>query len=101
MLPRDEEEGVKLQAGWNILNEQPRDRNRARVGQLQRYPFSRAFRLYRMPGASAAGELGHHGQRRPRLHQLLFPALTIGITMLAFNLFADGLRDALDPSTRA
>jgi oligopeptide transport system permease protein len=34
-------------------------------------------------------------------HQLLFPALSISITMLAFNLFGDGLRDALDPSTRA
>ncbi|MEQ8820001.1 MAG: ABC transporter permease [Sumerlaeia bacterium] len=30
-------------------------------------------------------------------HLLLFPALAISITMLAFNLFGDGLRDALDP----
>ncbi len=59
-----------------------------------------------MPGVGAAGELGHHasdglGYNSSSPHQLLFPALTIGITMLAFNLFADGLRDALDPSTRA
>ncbi|CAN5362560.1 ABC transporter permease subunit [soil metagenome] len=33
-------------------------------------------------------------------HQLLFPAIAISITMLAFNLFGDGLRDALDPSSR-
>lgn len=32
--------------------------------------------------------------------QLFFPALAISVTMLAFNLFGDGLRDALDPSTR-
>jgi oligopeptide transport system permease protein len=31
---------------------------------------------------------------------LLFPALAISITMLSFNLFGDGLRDALDPSGR-
>ncbi len=33
-------------------------------------------------------------------HQLIFPALAISITMLAFNLFGDGLRDAIDPSSR-
>jgi len=31
-------------------------------------------------------------------HELLFPALAISLAMLAFNLFGDGLRDALDPS---
>jgi oligopeptide transport system permease protein len=30
-------------------------------------------------------------------HELLFPALFISITVLAFNLLGDGLRDALDP----
>ena len=30
-------------------------------------------------------------------HMVLFPGLLILITVLAFNLFADGLRDALDP----
>ena len=29
-----------------------------------------------------------------------FPGLAILITVLAFNLFGDGLRDALDPKTR-
>lgn len=33
-------------------------------------------------------------------HMLLFPALAIAITMLAFNLVGDGLRDALDPKLR-
>jgi len=33
-------------------------------------------------------------------HQLIFPAIAISITMLAFNLFGDGLRDAVDPSSR-
>lgn len=33
-------------------------------------------------------------------HELLFPALAISITMLAFNLLGDGLRDAFDPKLR-
>ncbi len=33
-------------------------------------------------------------------HELLFPALAITITMLAFSFFGDGLRDALDPKMR-
>jgi oligopeptide transport system permease protein len=33
-------------------------------------------------------------------YQLFFPALAIGITMLAFNFLGDGLRDALDPRMR-
>jgi peptide/nickel transport system permease protein len=33
-------------------------------------------------------------------HFMLFPGLAIFITVLAFNLFGDGLRDALDPKTR-
>jgi ABC-type dipeptide/oligopeptide/nickel transport system permease subunit len=31
---------------------------------------------------------------------MLIPGLTIFITVMAFNLFGDGLRDALDPKTR-
>jgi len=30
-------------------------------------------------------------------HMVLFPAVTIALTMLAFNFLGDGLRDALDP----
>jgi oligopeptide transport system permease protein len=33
-------------------------------------------------------------------HQLIFPAVAISLTMLAFNLLGDGLRDALDPKMR-
>lgn len=32
--------------------------------------------------------------------QLFFPAVAISLTMLAFNFFSDGLRDALDPKMR-
>jgi peptide/nickel transport system permease protein len=33
-------------------------------------------------------------------HFMLWPGLAIFLTVLAFNLFGDGLRDALDPKTR-
>lgn len=33
-------------------------------------------------------------------YQLFIPALAISVTILAFNLFSDGLRDALDPKQR-
>jgi ABC-type dipeptide/oligopeptide/nickel transport system permease subunit len=33
-------------------------------------------------------------------HYIIWPGLAIFITVLAFNLFGDGLRDALDPKTR-
>jgi oligopeptide transport system permease protein len=33
-------------------------------------------------------------------YQLIFPALAICVTMLAFNILGDGLRDALDPRMR-
>ena len=33
-------------------------------------------------------------------HMALFPAIMIGVTMLAFTLTGDGLRDALDPSRK-
>ena len=34
-------------------------------------------------------------------HELLFPALFISITVLAFNMLGDGLRDALDARLRS
>jgi oligopeptide transport system permease protein len=34
-------------------------------------------------------------------HELIFPALAISITVLAFNLLGDGLRDALDARMRS
>jgi len=33
-------------------------------------------------------------------YQLMFPAISIAVTMLAFNFIGDGLRDALDPRLR-
>lgn len=40
------------------------------------------------------------GGFRSYFYLLLFPCLAISITILAFNLFGDGLRDALDPRMR-
>lgn len=40
------------------------------------------------------------GGIRSYFYLLLFPSLAICITMLVFNLFGDGLRDALDPRMR-
>ena len=33
-------------------------------------------------------------------HMIIFPGIAISIAVLAFNLFGDGLRDALDPKSR-
>lgn len=33
-------------------------------------------------------------------HLMLFPGIALGVSMLAFNLFGDGLRDALDPKMK-
>lgn len=40
------------------------------------------------------------GALRSYPYQLLFPAAAISITILAFNIMGDGLRDALDPHMR-
>ena len=37
---------------------------------------------------------------RPAPHLLYFPGLFIMITVLAFNMVGDGLRDALDPKLK-
>lgn len=34
-------------------------------------------------------------------HMIVFPGIAISVTVLAFNLFGDGLRDALDPKARS
>lgn len=48
------------------------------------------------------GTLANEGTKMLLIHpyQLFFPALLICVTMLSFNLFGDGLRDALDPRLR-
>jgi oligopeptide transport system permease protein len=48
-------------------------------------------------GSLASNALGSF---RSYFYLLLFPCLAISITILAFNLFGDGLRDALDPRMR-
>jgi oligopeptide transport system permease protein len=68
--------------------------------------FGEAFLSYiglgvRPPNASW-GILANDGARVMRFYpyQLIIPAILISITMLSFNLFGDGLRDALDPRLR-
>ena len=55
----------------------------------------------RPPTATWGGMLSdatHWYQIAP--HFMIFPGLAIFVTVLAFNLFGDGLRDALDPRAR-
>ena len=33
-------------------------------------------------------------------HAMIFPGLAITVTVLAFNLLGDGIRDAFDPKSR-
>ena len=40
---------------------------------------------------------GNRGDLLGAPHLVLFPAVAIALTMLAFNFLGDGLRDALDP----
>ncbi len=54
---------------------------------------------------AAATELGQHGRRGPAVPRLGLvdrhvPGLAIFVTVLGFNLFGDGLRDASDPTLR-
>lgn len=48
------------------------------------------------------GTLAQKGTKMLLIHpyQLFYPALLISITMLAFNILGDGLRDSLDPRLR-
>lgn len=54
------------------------------------------------PPMTSWGAMAAYGQSQMDFfpHELLFPALAISFTMLAFNLLGDGLRDALDPKLR-
>lgn len=68
--------------------------------------FTEAFLSFIGLGVAAPmaswGTLASEGLQsiRDYPHELLFPALAICITMLAFNMLGDGLRDALDPRMR-
>ena len=54
------------------------------------------------PPYSSWGVLANDGWRSIRTypHLILYPGIVIYITMLAFNLFGDGLRDAFDPKLK-
>ena len=68
--------------------------------------FTEAFLSFIGLGVSAPmaswGVLASDGVNSIRVFpfQLFFPALAISLTMLAFNVLSDGLRDALDPKMR-
>ncbi len=68
--------------------------------------FSEAFLSYVglgvQPPQTSWGALASGAQSMFRFYpwQMLFPAIMIALTMLAFTLLGDGLRDALDPKLR-
>lgn len=68
--------------------------------------FTEAWLSFLGLGVSAPfaswGTLASDGAKALRSYpwQLFFPAIFISLTILAFNLFGDGLRDAIDPRTR-
>ena len=70
------------------------------------YIFGEAFLSYLGLGVQAPntswGAMAASAQQVFQFYpyQLIFPALLIGLTMLAFTLLGDGLRDALDPNIR-
>lgn len=52
------------------------------------------------PPFSSWGVLANDGWRaKSSPHLIIFPGIALFLTMLAFNLFGDGLRDALDPKS--
>lgn len=70
------------------------------------YIFSEAFLSYLglgiQPPGTSWGALASAAQQTFMFYpyQMLFPAVLIALTMLAFTLLGDGLRDALDPKLR-
>ena len=68
--------------------------------------FSEAFLSFIglgiQPPYTSWGAMASLGQQQMSYypHELIFPALAISLTMFAFNLLGDGLRDALDPKLR-
>lgn len=68
--------------------------------------FSEAFLSFLgmgiQPPDTSWGAMASLGQQQMTYypHELIFPALAISVTMLAFNLLGDGLRDAFDPNLR-
>jgi oligopeptide transport system permease protein len=73
---------------------------------IPNFIFSEAFLSFIgmgvQPPSTSWGAMAALGQQKMTYypHELIFPALAISITMLAFNLLGDGLRDAFDPKLR-
>lgn len=73
---------------------------------VPRFIFSEAFLSFIglgiQPPNTSWGAMASAGQQQMTNypHELLFPAIAISLTVLAFNLLGDGLRDALDPKLR-
>ncbi|MCR1898448.1 ABC transporter permease [Irregularibacter muris] len=74
--------------------------------QVPGFIFSEAFLSFIglgvQPPYTSWGAMASLGQQQMTYypHELFFPAVAISVTMLAFNLLGDGLRDALDPKLR-
>lgn len=74
--------------------------------QVPGFIFSEAFLSFIglgvQPPYTSWGAMAALGQQQMAYypHELFFPAIAISLTMLAFNLLGDGLRDALDPKLR-
>lgn len=68
--------------------------------------FTEAFLSYIGLGVPAPlaswGTLANEGTKVLTIYpyQIVFPAILISVTMLAFNIFGDGIRDSLDPKLR-
>lgn len=73
---------------------------------IPNYIFAEAFLSFIglgiQPPETSWGAMASQGQQMMLFYpyQVIFPTLAIAITMLCFNLFGDGLRDALDPKLR-
>lgn len=74
--------------------------------QVPGFIFAEAFLSFIglgvQPPYTSWGAMAALGQQQMSYypHELFFPAVAISLTMLAFNLLGDGLRDALDPKLR-
>jgi oligopeptide transport system permease protein len=74
--------------------------------QVPGFIFAEAFLSFIglgvQPPYTSWGAMASLGQQQMTYypHELFFPAAAISLTMLAFNLLGDGLRDALDPKLR-
>ncbi|MEK7692394.1 MAG: ABC transporter permease subunit, partial [Bdellovibrionota bacterium] len=66
-------------------------------------PFLSFIGMGVVPATPSWGSMCNDGIRSflSHPHEFLFPAIIISITVLAFNMLGDGMRDALDPRMRS